>query len=733
MTPRTNFAALPYGHASNIITELTLQAINAAIPNAMCGSEWAEEYRRLSPERSYRASIGLDKFSFEQTPYMLEPTDCATSDPTVQRVTFIKSVQIAGTTLAENVIGYFIHADPSKIHYVCETEGKNKDFVKESLDPMIRDTPVLSGLVKDRRSRDSGNTLKGKKFPGGYLSMGWSTSAATLSSRYVRIVITDESDAYEYTKEGDSRDIVKRRSTTVGSSKKHIDISTPRIRLPAPPGSPPDTRRFSPIEFAYEQSDQRGLFVPCPQCNEFQLLEWERLNRDNAYFICNPHGCIIEEDYKSEMLAKHQWRARAPFKGHAGFYIWEAYSPWVQWLEIIEAYNEAERSGDLQKKKTFVNLSLARGWQDDDTPIETDDLLSRREPYYGFVPNGVLLITCSVDVQGNRIEVKAVGWGLNREKWILDYFVIEGDPADDPVWERLLNEVLVKQFEREDGLFMKIWSTTIDAGFLPQRVYKFCRANAGRRVYATMGSSIAGKPLISKPQIIGRPPVQRYTVGTETAKDDFAASLREKKHGPGFVHIPSHDTLFGKEYFKQLLSERPGVNDRGKRVWKLIKPGMRNEALDLMVGNYAAFQILGPPNLETMARLLRKKHEEKDPKEQRSEVGGQMSVPSASADGPTDAPATQSQPVPKGADNRTSTIVSEPGDGPSPAGRGQGEGGEAIATGSSDPSSESVPSASADGSSTLPAKVDADEDVRAPRRKKRRRRGRNFATGWKDW
>ena len=708
-----DITGLEYGHGSDVITELTLQAINASIPNAMTGSEWAEEYRELSPERSYRASIGLTKFSFELTPYMREPTDLATSDPTCQRLTFIKSVQIAGTTLAENTIGYFMHADPSKILYACETEGKNKAFVIESLDPMIRDTPALRALVKDRRARDSNNTLTGKKFPGGYLAMGWGTSAATLSSRFVRVVIIDESDAWEKTKEGDGRAIVKRRTTTVGSSRKFLDISTPRNRLPNPPGTAPDASRYSPIEFSYQESDQRGLYLPCPQCGEYQMLEWERLDRDNAYFICNPHGCVIEHDHKQDMLAAHKWIAAKPFKGHAGFFIWEAYSPWVHWQEIIEAYNEAERSGDLQKKKTFVNLSLARGWQDDDSPIETSDLLSRRENYYGVVPDQVLIITCGVDVQGNRLEVQVIGWGLNREKWVLDYIVLEGDPNFRPVWNRLLNEVLTREFIREDDRAMKIWCTTIDTGgHHSDKVYRFCRENAGRRVYATKGSSTAGQPLISKPALVGKPPAMRFMGGTETAKDDIFASIRVAKPGPGYVHIPSDETRFGKDYFKQLLSERPGVNKKGKRIYELIKPDARNEVLDTWVQNYYAFAILNP-QLERMARMLQKKLDEQK-KEPESE-------PPAVAGGPSDTPPAPpvAPPTPPAADKRSPDVRTSPADLPGPD--------EVLAkisdaVGRVRAAPDPAPEASPPPQTQTPG-----------RRKKRRRRGRNFATGWKDW
>ena len=118
---------------------------------------------------------------------------------------------------------------------------------------MLRDTEVLSDLVRDPRSRDSGNTLLYKRFPGGHLTMAGANSPASLASRPVRIVLLDEEDRYPNSAgaEGDPGSLAEKRSTTFWN----------RLLLTA---STPTVAGSSKIAARYERSDQRKYFVPCP-------------------------------------------------------------------------------------------------------------------------------------------------------------------------------------------------------------------------------------------------------------------------------------------------------------------------------------------------------------------------------------------------------------------------------------------------------------------------------------
>ncbi|WP_275125188.1 phage terminase large subunit family protein, partial [Anoxybacillus sp. LAT_11] len=69
-------------------------------------------------------------------------------------------------------------------------------FSKDRLAPMLRDSPALQGKVADARSRDSGNTVLHKTFPGGHITMVGANSPSSLASRPIRILLADEVDRF---------------------------------------------------------------------------------------------------------------------------------------------------------------------------------------------------------------------------------------------------------------------------------------------------------------------------------------------------------------------------------------------------------------------------------------------------------------------------------------------------------------------------------------------------------
>ena len=121
----------------------------------------------------------------------------AVSDPNIRRVVFMTSSQVGKTTLLENIIGYFIHYEPSPILMVQPTLSMAQAFSKDRLSAMIRDCPVLANKVKPPRERDSGNTVLHKVFTGGHISLVGSNSTSSLASRPIRVLLLDEVDRFE--------------------------------------------------------------------------------------------------------------------------------------------------------------------------------------------------------------------------------------------------------------------------------------------------------------------------------------------------------------------------------------------------------------------------------------------------------------------------------------------------------------------------------------------------------
>src|SRR5581483_591206 len=104
-----------------------------------------------------------------RTPYLKAIMDCLSAVSPVERVVFMKGAQIGATEAGNNWIGYVIHQAPGPMMAVQPTVDMAKRNSKQRIDPLIEESGVLRDLVSDPRSRDSGNTMLAKEFPGGIL------------------------------------------------------------------------------------------------------------------------------------------------------------------------------------------------------------------------------------------------------------------------------------------------------------------------------------------------------------------------------------------------------------------------------------------------------------------------------------------------------------------------------------------------------------------------------------
>ena len=187
-----------------------------APPPDLTISEWSDEFRVLSPEDS--AEPG--QWFTSRAEYQRGIMD-AVNNPSIEKIVFKKSAQVGATQIFNNIIGYFIDLDPCPILIVNPTREMAQAWSKDRLAPMLRDTPVLRGKVKEARSRDSENTTLHKKFPGGHITAVGANSAAGLAMRPIRIVICDEVDRYPASAgvEGDPVSLAFKRSQTYWNRK----------------------------------------------------------------------------------------------------------------------------------------------------------------------------------------------------------------------------------------------------------------------------------------------------------------------------------------------------------------------------------------------------------------------------------------------------------------------------------------------------------------------------------
>ncbi len=476
-----------------------------------------------------------------------------------------------------------------------------KRWSKQRVAGLIESTPALRDRVKDARARDSGNTVQSKEFTGGILVMTGANSAVGLRSMPVRYLFLDEVDAYEFDVdgEGDPVGLAVQRTITFANRKIFL-VSTPTIQ------------GFSRIEIEYDQSDQRRWWVPCPDCDGYQVLletqlRWPKDRPNEASYYCVHCGVAIPSHKKIWMNSRGEWRALAPENTKAaGFHLSGLNSPWLSWAQIAERKVEAK---DDSAMKVYVNTIEARTWTESGEAPEWKRLYDRREDYrIGDVPQGGLFLTAGVDVQKDRLEVEIVAWGRDRENWSVDYRVLPGDPVKADVWLQL-DALLDEKFTHESLTALSILKLAIDTGYATQEVYHWVRKQAADRVIAVKGTEKLGAAIGSPGHIDVTTKGKRkrrglmvWPVGASFCKSELYGALRKEKptdeeaalgatHPPGYCHFPKH----GEEYFKQLTAEKlVTVKDkRGfpRREWRKVRE--RNEALDCRVYARAAASAVG--------------------------------------------------------------------------------------------------------------------------------------------
>ena len=563
--------------------------------------KWADEYRMLSS----KAASAPGKYRSERTPYLREIMDCLSVESPIRRVVVKKPAQVGFSEALNNWIGYVIHHAPGPMLLVQPTVDLCKRYSKQRIAPMINETPVLTSRVAEEKSRDSSNTMLEKEFPGGMLLMTGANSSVGLRSMPAKFLALDEIDAYppNVDDEGDPIELAVARTSTFARSKICM-------------GSTPTVTGRSRIDIAFEETDQRQFWLPCPHCKDLQVLQFARLvwpkgRPEKVEYQCIHCNQFIQNYQKTWMLARGEWRPTVECDPTIrGYALSGLLSPvgWLNWASIAAKYEQAEKKTDFLQ--TFYNTVLGESYSlGGETPNDAR-LYERRESYpIGRVPRGGLFLTGAVDVQGDRLEIEIKAWGRGRENWSVDYIVIDGNPKEQTVWDQL-TEVFESSWPSEYGATMKLSRLAVDSGYAADQVYAWARGKGSTvmvikgdsRVPAVLGAASAvevgpmGRKIKSGAKV--------WPVNVNFVKEELyrwlnldAPDLEAGEAYPdGYCHFPQYN----REYFAQLTAEQlVTITDKhGYRKTQWQKLRERNEALDLAVYNRAAAVAWGIDRME---------------------------------------------------------------------------------------------------------------------------------------
>ncbi|NHQ74533.1 phage terminase large subunit family protein [Roseovarius gahaiensis] len=581
-------------------------------------SEWADKHRKLSS----RASAEPGQYRTARTPYLRDIMDALSPNHPAQRISFMKAAQVGATEAGNNWIGFVIHHAPGPMLAVLPTVEMAKRTSRGRIDPLIEDSPALKERVQPARSRDAGNSMLSKEFPGGLLVLTGANSATGLRSMPARYVFLDEVDAYPASadEEGDPVSLAEARTTTFAHRRKVFMVSTPTIR------------GLSRIEREFEASDQRRYFVPCPHCGHMQWLQFERLRWDKgkpetAAYACEGCEQPVAEHHKTQMLERGEWRATASSAdpNAIGFHLSALYSPigWKSWEQIARDWLAAQGSDEMLRAAR--NTLLGETWVENGDAPEWQRLADRREVFEAQIPMGGLFLTAGADVQKDRIEVDVWAWGRGLESWLVEHIVIPGGPGDPACWDTITS-LLDQTWVHENGAVMPLAKLAIDTGYETSAVYAWARAQGIAQVAPVKGlegfnrtTPVSG-PTFVDATVNGRKlkrGARLWTVATATFKAETYRYLRIERpsdedralgvpNPAGMIHLPD---WADSEWLKQLVAEQlVTIRDRrgyARQEWQKMRE--RNEALDTRVYARAAAWILGADRFdERMWRQLEK-------------------------------------------------------------------------------------------------------------------------------
>lgn len=573
------------------------------LPN-LTVSGWADRYRMLSSE----ASSEPGRWRTDRAPYQREIMNAFTQ-PKVWKVAVMSAAQIGKSDIMNNVIGRYSHLAPAPILMIQPTIDMAQDYSKSRIAPMIRDTKVLREIYRDVKTRESGNTILSKLFPGGRLIMGGANSPAGLASRPIKILLADEVDRFPDSAgtEGDPVDLAAKRMTTFWDRRMGI-FSTPTIS------------GESRIEEEYHEGTQEEWQHECPNCHEYHLITHRQMVTEHetvedkkgrkhvkvhsVKWRCPDCGFSFTEEQMRRAPQKYvAQNASALTKGVRSFFVNCWASPWLSWAAVMQEWLEAK--GDPEREKVIVNTRFGEAYERKGAFDSTDKFLQRREQYGAELPDGVLILTAAVDVQDNRLEYEICGWGEDEECWGIKKGIILGAPDTPEVWAAL-DEQIDREYRFKNGTGLIVPRTFIDSGgHYSKEVYAYTLRHLARQRFAVKGASTPGVPIIhkyAKVTAAGRRTIPLVLIGTDSGKQYVMDRLAIDVPGPKYFHFPLDrqeneaisEILWNRGYddiyFRGLIAEQRVARKKNGRIvwqWENIAKDKRNEPLDLRVYNLA--------------------------------------------------------------------------------------------------------------------------------------------------
>ena len=417
--------------------------------------QWAEANRILTSD----ITNWPGPMDYSRTPYLREIANSIMADDSSQIIAIMKGSQVGfsiGGIFTD--IGWIISQSPGNILFMVNDDSGVKRAMQGPIDQMINSSGI-SHLIRATntrggRNQKTGDTIKGKTFPGGNLYTWSGQAIGSLSQISCKYIFADEFERYPKgdKKAGSLVSLIEERAKSFADTRKIYFISTPEIQ------------QTSNIEPIYLKGDQRKYHIPCKKCGEFIDLVWQKdiedlgikagvtferdqagkLKKNSVGYICQKCGGFFDQSHIYDMYEDDlcKWIPTALPKSDyyrsyqisalyapAGMYNWKHYAQ--KWCEIYPKNKPVE----VQELQTFWNQCLGLTWEERGREIKVNQLLKNTRNYdINTIPNAlsiqdgngkIVLLTCAIDLNGKeddaRLDYEVVAWSVSGSSYSIDH------------------------------------------------------------------------------------------------------------------------------------------------------------------------------------------------------------------------------------------------------------------------------------------------------------------------
>lgn len=582
---------------------------------------------------------GGEPFRFDPniTPYM-EAIGDALDNPAVRVVLAQANTRSGKTTKGESfVLRRWTYGPMTDVAWLMQDEDSLRRYIDERGEKMLQLHPAVNEKIDWSNKRNSRYFKKIGRNNLYYLP----ATLRALRGLSAPIFVADEIDAYPNNIRGAIMTVISSRQEEFGTNSKAYLCSHP------------DKGADDGIGGALRDSLLHLWFVQCPHCGGASTPAKEAANWNvpritwnvpemmglademervpfldhvaaNVVLTCPHDGCgaTFDPDERLPLMRSGRWMQQhqsltpdgqlvgeTRIASKMGFIIHAFMAPFVKMGETARDWAAAKLTADATgsdihlREVTVKKLGEIYQGSKAEEQMETWQVVQARiASHYplGYVPTGCLFLTAFVDVQGDRFEVRVIGWDLGKQSWLIDTFSIKQWPAFDKRgaftnidpgnrlgdWDIIEEAVLARSYplqsnaQREEAglepLFLPIARTMVDAVGVPgvtgnarnwlanmmSRAPGEGRFIADYRVKLVHGSAsktqkeVYGKPVQVMVDDQNRPlrtTIHERYPNVHEIKRIIARRMKIETPGPGRMHMPAG---ISPRFYQELTAER---------------------------------------------------------------------------------------------------------------------------------------------------------------------------------